>query len=238
MVKIILSGYDGTLLFGSIEKNIKAVHKWRAAGRKFGIITGRSLDSMQRQLAKYPLEHDYMGLNNGAVMVDGSHNIFYYQTIHFDLAWVLADFLTKLPVDEVTFWGVTGSKMHSVPYDTTKISMKTANFEQAKQVAKQLSDMFSDRFIVTPMAKQADNYGYIEIVPEDTGKERAAARILSREGLGGFEVAIIGEAYDELEMIKKYSGYAVDNATPEVKAVATRIFLSVADLIDELIAED
>ena len=41
-MKILGSDYDGTLTCGGIEETkIAAIHRWREAGNRFGIVTGR-----------------------------------------------------------------------------------------------------------------------------------------------------------------------------------------------------
>lgn len=222
---------------GKVEENIKAIQKWRALGRKFGIVTGRSLESMQEELNIHQLGCDYLGLNNGAVLVDNHHEVFYYKTLPEHLSQAVVEFVTGMPVEEMHFWGVTGRKTPEVLYDTTKIRMRTPNIDYSKQLAEQLDRAFKGHFMAIPMIAQADDFGYVEIAPHGTGKELAVSRIISKEGIGDFEVAVIGDAYNDVEMIKRYDGYAVKGAVPEVSAIATETVPSLASLIERLLSE-
>jgi hydroxymethylpyrimidine pyrophosphatase-like HAD family hydrolase len=116
--------------------------------------------------------------------------------------------------------------------------MRTPTLEHARQIVEQLNVSFGGQLVVVPMIAQGDDYGYIEIAPSDTGKALAVSRIISKEGMSEFEVVVVGDAYNDVEMIEKYQGYAVNGAVPEAKAVATRTVPSVADLIEELIATE
>ena len=50
-MKILGSDYDGTLTCGGIEETkIAAIHRWREAGNRFGIVTGRVASFRQRLL--------------------------------------------------------------------------------------------------------------------------------------------------------------------------------------------
>ena len=44
-------------------------------------------------------------------------------------------------------------------------------------------------------------------------------------------VSVIGDDLNDIPMLEKYNGYAVNNAKDEVKAVSLKIYNSVSDLI-------
>ena len=60
-MKIAASDYDGTLFRNEeiAKSDAEAVHKWRLAGHKFGVVTGRDYGMLAPQLKHYGIESDY-----------------------------------------------------------------------------------------------------------------------------------------------------------------------------------
>ena len=69
-MKVAASDYDGTLLRkGVIDEETKAgIARWRAAGHKFGVISGRDYGMLVPQLEEYGVEFDYTVCNNGGII--------------------------------------------------------------------------------------------------------------------------------------------------------------------------
>ena len=69
-MKVAASDYDGTLFRqGKIdEETLQGVRKWRAAGNKFGVISGRDYGMLVPQLIAYGVEFDYTVCNNGGII--------------------------------------------------------------------------------------------------------------------------------------------------------------------------
>lgn len=53
-MKILASDYDGTLRTEELvaEKDIEAIARFRKAGNLFGIVTGRSMESLQKEIER------------------------------------------------------------------------------------------------------------------------------------------------------------------------------------------
>ena len=69
-MKVAASDYDGTLLRGGkIDAETKeGIARWRAAGHKFGVISGRDYGMLVPQLEEYGVEFDYTVCNNGGII--------------------------------------------------------------------------------------------------------------------------------------------------------------------------
>ena len=65
-MKVAASDYDGTLLRGGkIDAETKeGIARWRAAGHKFGVISGRVVGLLAPQLEEYGVDVDYTVFNN------------------------------------------------------------------------------------------------------------------------------------------------------------------------------
>ena len=60
MLKVAASDYDGTLFRDDIitARDAEAIRKWRAAGHKFGVVSGRDHGMLMPQLKHYGVEYD------------------------------------------------------------------------------------------------------------------------------------------------------------------------------------
>ena len=60
-----------------------------------------------------------------------------------------------------------------------------------------------------------ENQVAIEIVSKEASKEDAIAYISSLEKVKNENIYVIGDSYSDIEMIKKYSGYIMENSIAE-----------------------
>ena len=69
-MKIAASDYDGTLFRNDTitAADAQSVQRWREAGHKFGVVTGRDYGMLAPQLEHYGIGYDYAVCNNGAII--------------------------------------------------------------------------------------------------------------------------------------------------------------------------
>ena len=70
-MKLFASDYDGTLFKNQeiTAYDLEMIHAFRGAGNKFGIATGRTIDSITFELEKYKIPFDFIvGINGGVVL--------------------------------------------------------------------------------------------------------------------------------------------------------------------------
>ena len=70
-MKIGASDYDGTLFRQRTiaAEDVEGVKRWRAAGHKFGVVSGRDYGMLMPQLKFYGIESDYAVCNNGGIIL-------------------------------------------------------------------------------------------------------------------------------------------------------------------------
>ena len=51
------------------------------------------------------------------------------------------------------------------------------------------------------------------------------------------DIYTIGDGYSDIEMIKRFDGYAMENAVNEVKKYAIKEYPSVSNLIEDILEE-
>ena len=76
MMKVAASDYDGTLFRQDriAKSDAEAIKKWREAGHKFGVVSGRDHGMLVPQLQHYGVGYDYLACNNGGIISEVSYN--------------------------------------------------------------------------------------------------------------------------------------------------------------------
>ena len=82
-MKIAASDYDGTLFRDrTISKaSVQGVRAWRAAGNKFGMVSGRDYGMLTPQLKHYGIEYDFIISNNGGIIRDATGKVIFQASI-------------------------------------------------------------------------------------------------------------------------------------------------------------
>jgi len=246
-MKILASDYDGTLkrVNGTVEKlDIEAIHTFREAGHKFGIVTGRSLDMLRRDFGKFDVKIDFFVGTNGGIIADSDYN----KIISFDIDFNKAmDFMEKYRNrHDVSLAMGNGYKTARLSWlentpDFTKFGV-TGDYEEIleskiinsfvvglryPELRNQLIDEFAE--VYGDYMNFHKNMNIIDVsakgVYKSTGLEHVKS-IYKTE-----ELYVIGDELNDIEMIKKFKGYCVTNARAEVRECAAKIFDSVASCI-------
>jgi hydroxymethylpyrimidine pyrophosphatase-like HAD family hydrolase len=78
-MKILGSDFDGTFNCNGItEAKLSAIEKWRSAGNKFGIVTGRNKNFLGVLLQQFPeLKLDFFVSCNGGYITDADGRVIY-----------------------------------------------------------------------------------------------------------------------------------------------------------------
>jgi HAD superfamily hydrolase (TIGR01484 family) len=200
------------------------------------------------------IDYDYIVSLNGSFIVDRDNNVLFKQSLDNQLARELVAMLKEKFGDELIisngFDGcnttnkkasLTDSIAREVYQRNSQIYSKTIetaldgevlligclndNIEKAKQLRKE---------ILLKYASQVEvfiNLNYINIVPKGISKASGLDIIIKHAGIDKKFVSVIGDDLNDIPMLEKYNGYAVNNAKDEVKAIALQVYNSVSELI-------
>ena len=250
MMKIAISDYDGTLRElkeGVVPKsNIEAIQKWRKAGNKFGIATGRNISMLDFELKNYDITLDFVICVNGAVVLDKERNILHSVKIPPS---IVSEFI-ELPI-------VTDSdnqiivfcerKIFSIrPYsempielvpkisfdelikrdDVVQFGIKFKTAEEALKMKEDLPKIF-------PMLGGNPNRNYLDINMSGVSKKYGIAQLLKIMNLQDCPLFVIGDDSNDLPMIEEYNGYTVKTAAPFMHEAAVKVYDSVGDMLIE-----
>lgn len=242
-MKIIASDYDGTINVGGIsEKDRDAIAKFRKAGNKFGIVTGRDLEMalwVMHDLKKFKTEVDFLICCTGAIILTGEG-----EPLKIKKSPVTPEFDTIIKKalelgfgsfninDELKKYFIDSNG--KIPYDISEMSSFTQLnvwFTDDKNAEKFAEFMKSYSGIISAYR----NGGSVDMPPPNTSKVTGIYDYSAQ--FENPEIFAVGDNLNDLPMIEEFCSFAVSNAQPQVKAAATYQCDRIADMIDFIMEE-
>ena len=249
-MKILGSDFDGTLTHGGIgEAKCEAIRKWRAAGHKFGIISGRGIDFVPHIRQSYPsLEMDFIAVCSGAYIADSERRLLHevrcdtvsVPQFAMDLSAWGCKFITIVGKTQIFVvakkedrpsWisekdAILISEMPVVDY-FHQISVALPTVAESAAMVKKIREMYGEQ--VNPL----QNGTCIDIVPR--GLDKAKGMYFVMDVFGGCydDVIVVGDNVNDMDMIKEFRSYAMENGVDAVKKTADFVIEDVVDLIEK-----
>lgn len=243
-MKILGCDYDGTLNWGGFdEAKLNAIQRWRNAGNKLGVVSGRGPAMMTTIQKEFGLSLDFFVAFNGAVILDSK------QKEIRKIACTDVD-LTKL-VQDLFAWGCDFAHVNSDTYyliqrDKTplkegacwlenlslspllyQVSVVLENKERAAEIIVLIQENYGD--FLTPL----QNERCIDIVPKGVNKAEGMYQIMEFFHAKFEDILVVGDNLNDLDMIREFNSYAMENGIKEIKCIAKHITKSVTHLIED-----
>lgn len=233
-MKMLGTDYDGTLRYATevMEEDIDAIRQWRQAGNLFAIVTGRSSESIRKEMEKYGLECDYLICNNGAVVFQGDERLYEnnMETLTaVDMIYALKEFDSVVSV--VAHDGESRHKIEVRPEledpryshmspDLTEeevlalpqycqIVASCTDDEAARELADMINHFFAEQLCAFP------NNTCVDIVAREVNKGEGLIFAAAYAGLDEEDVFAVGDSWNDLPMIEAVSNSAVMSVAPE-----------------------
>ena len=250
---ILGSDYDGTLHYRDISaRNREAIARFRAAGNLFGIVTGRDY-YMCHTLREEKLDVDFILAFNGAMLIAGdgerAGDILWSRSEKNGgvIRWV-AEHLGRVydsPVGCVllkhrtTFHGAypDGTEQFaplSAADPMTEYTMMNT-WCRSEDLTKRCIAEILDRFgpdTVNPIR----NGSCIDIPPVGVNKGEGMAKFARELGVPEDHVYCAGDNVNDIPMVARFHGCAVENAAPELKAAAEAVYPDIAAVIEHIMS--
>lgn len=242
-MKIIASDYDGTINCNGIrESDRDAIAKFRKAGNKFGIVTGRDLELalwVIYDLKKYKTQVDFIICCTGAIILTGEGEIAQVKkgkvTKEFHEVikkarecgvgtFNMNDGLKKMFID-------THGK---IPYDLDDLPEYTQMnlwFENDTDAIKFNEIMQEYKDIISAY----QNGRSVDMPPPNTSKVTGIYDYAKQ--FDNPEIYAVGDNLNDIPMIEEFCSFAVSNAHPRVKELAKHQCDRIADMIEFIMEE-
>ena len=242
-MKLLGSDFDGTLNHGGIdEEKLQAIRDWRAAGNKFGVVSGRGPDFVKELKEKLGDQFDFLISCNGGIIADADGNELHAvicDTVSIEdfcrdiYRWggQVVDFLDdryfRIGCDQA----VTQSYdylVDNLPPITFfyKLCMACKNPDEARVMANKIREAYGDRVYAM------QNWGMIDIAPAGVNKASGLRWLANYYGIAEEDIITVGDYDNDADMLREFaSSYAMENGNDYVKSIATYTTPSVTDLI-------
>ena len=257
-MKIAASDYDGTLYQQETicRENIEAIRKWRDAGGKFGVVTGRDFGMLVPQLRYYQIEFDFAVCNNGGIIFDRVGRVLFQSRISTDVLQAIA----RQPCVEdslhFSFSAAEGTYIcHERPGSWIDREAKEWKFSLHRILEDDIGKLegihqFSLGYESPPQSLAASeilnelfgsvihaypNRGSLDITPALVSKRQGMEQLVSCMGWKDPELFVIGDETNDLPMLEAFDGYTVDSARQEIKSRAKESFPNVGAMLEKFI---
>lgn len=255
MRSLFVSDFDRTLYRDSqiSEGDLAAIGEWRNKGNLFAIATGRDETSIRKKLLEWNLEPDYYICNNGARMISADGGIIAQIPMDSAQSRSIADFLRNqdisfaVTIEETRYKILSPSGKDGYPELLEQMSanyfyMKSPailqihkRFETPEPAIK-LACELNRRFLgISAFANERNVDIVARSVDKGDGVQRLLAWLEQKETISPDfatdHVVVIGDSLNDIPMIRKYHGFTVSTANPEVKKIASAVCRDIAECL-------
>ncbi len=230
-MKMLVSDFDDTFHITpeGVEENKEYARRFREAGNLFIFASGRGYSDFKWVEEKFGLEYDMLILDHGSLIVDCNGNILYSNCIDDK---TVSEIKKELRLEGTRRVFCTSGFEGRAPFEAGNIQKINVWYNDAKdahEVCEVIGEKFGElvnAYIIPPES--------VEIITGTSGKDVAIEWVRGKFGVAARDVYTIGDGYTDIEMVKKYKGYAVPNAVTPLKKAAGGEVESVAELIKKI----
>lgn len=249
-MKVFASDYDGTLRINGVvsKNNLDALKVWKEKGNKFGLVTGRSVESALDEVKRYGFDLDFLVCNNGGVIYDKEMHLLKLFTMDFDKAKALIDEIRQMDCNSfVLNNGVARAKENvNSSYEDYKYGHYSSEYSVERlieeKVIAQIVISINDDALGSKIADYINtkydgylsafpNVNCVDIVPYGVDKRAGLAYVCEHYGYADDDVYVCGDAFNDLPMLTAYQGASLYHAYDEVKKQVPVIVKEVADYL-------
>lgn len=252
-MKIAASDFDGTLYFTEktvSEENLAAIGQWRAAGNKFGIVTGRSYAILMRDANRCKVPFDFLICDNGATVFDDALRSIHSACIPDE---IIESLLLHPCLDQ------SWHRVLSTPQKTYAFALQSESWIQREKYPIEIIEaekVLSVRnitqvtlsFATTPEAEACaatinrlfggalyahQNKADIDVTLPEVSKSAGIKNLQKLQSWQEATVFVIGDEKNDLSMLRDFRGFTVATARDEIKRAASKIYGSVAEMLRE-----
>lgn len=239
-MKLFITDFDGTLY--TDDSNIKINRRKILELHKLGFIiiisTGRCFESIKKQVKKYDLYYDYLHCADGSIIYDNNDKLIKFSEIEHDIIVKIISLKEKYNVEDLQI---------SYPREYKNIYNKHDKIAGINMVVK--SELI-EKELIDEFFKLKENYpnynflfydhgdyAYFCIKKKDVSKAYAIKYMQELFNIKKEDIYVIGDSYNDLEMIEKYNGCSIlgnDDINKKSKKVYHHLYEYINEIKEDL----
>lgn len=250
------SDYDGTFKQNNTisSYDLDAIRRLRSRGGKFGLVTGRGPGQLQGEFKTFSFTLDFLIACSGALILDGQGNTLFCRPLEQELVSEVFEhagtqgaalyglctknLLCRLYLDPVLAqtpkfkaFSAPTSSLEEALADGPALSLFITgkDEEDSRRLYQSLSKAFRDRLSFHY------NKGSIDVTAPGINKAQGVKTLGSLRPEAALYV--IGDALNDLEMVRAFNGFCVANSCPELLEAASMQFKGVGECLEFLMEE-
>lgn len=208
-MKLLVTDYDGTMYYEKQDKtlkdNIEALKQFKKR-HMIAIATGRSYNSIKKEIDTYNIPYNYIISSNGTCMFDEYQTPIYTKTIKEKILERTLNFLQKLPyinkIELIDIYGNQTKELNNVIQ--IYIEVNFTSIKELKRIKQELNILQNHQlFNMCFFFNKTDKTDGIKVIQD--------IHDLQQE-----DIYTIGNDINDLSMLKEYNGYRVPYSYPRI----------------------
>ncbi|MBR3230870.1 HAD-IIB family hydrolase [Candidatus Saccharibacteria bacterium] len=237
----LFSDFDNTIFFqGEFEKtdkNLAAIKKWKAAGHRFCVITGRSYRSVTSDMPEIKTLSDFYILDHGSIILNQDGALVHSSCFSPQSVTKIVNFSKTLKENPIVYYYATDFEGFTHQTDNiTKLRIWVKDQSALDSVAEKMSifpNSIYKWFNAVSRHKELNGYeGLLDIMPVSSGKAQAINFLTQTEGVRPEDVITVGDDTNDYEMLEAFDGYMVDGSNLSKHHAPFKSVASLATLVD------
>lgn len=213
--KVLVVDYDRTLFINNddVLNNINSINKFRENGNIFIIATGRTYNSLKKEIDKYNIEYDYLILNHGSLVIKKDKSTLFHYKIDRNILFDITNYLSKYKPKSVMYSYYTEDTSNINNPDISKITIGfQKDIETFKKVMMDVIKKYNNKLNIY----FTQNFE-IEIISKETNKSKAIDLLMKKVNFKKENIYTIGDSYTDIEMINDYNGSCMEKSIDILK---------------------
>lgn len=213
--KVLVVDYDRTLFINNSDmlNNINSINKFRENGNIFIIATGRTYNSLKKEIDKYDIEYDYLILNHGSLVIKKDKSTLFHYKIDKNILFDISNYLSKYKPKSVMYSYYTEDTNDINNPDISKITIGfQKDIETFKKIMMDVVKKYNNKLNIY----FTQNYE-IEIISKETNKSRAIDLLMKKANFKKENIYTIGDSYTDIDMINDYNGSCMEKSIDILK---------------------
>lgn len=208
--KVLVVDYDRTLFINNDDmlNNINSINKFRENGNIFIIATGRTYNSLKKEIDKYNIEYDYLILNHGSLVIKKDKSTLFHYKIDKNILFDITSYLSKYKPKSVMYSYYTEDTNDINNPDISKITIGfQKDIETFKKIMMDVVKKYNNKLNIY----FTQNYE-LEIISKETNKSRAIDLLMKKANFKKENIYTIGDSYTDIDMINDYNGSCMEKS--------------------------